>query len=298
MIAYSDNVPKTAFRLRYGHYEFLVMPFGLTNVIVVFMDLINRFSKYEFWLKEVHFLRHVILTDGIMVDPAKVKAVLEWNSPKNVSEVHNFLGLARNYRRFVKGFSMIASPLTKLLKKKEKFVFLTEALIFKQPELRVKYTVYTNMSLNGLGCMLMQKGKVITYASCQLKPHEKNFATHVLELATVVYALELWRLYLYKGNKDLNPCQRKWLELLKDYDLIIEYHSGKENENCCRFLSLRAKKFKKQMKDSQCDQFKQRMEFGKAINFNIGIDGKLRFKNKLFVPMANGFQKEFLKKAH
>ncbi|KAG8472759.1 hypothetical protein CXB51_034671 [Gossypium anomalum] len=141
MITSSDDVPKTSFRLRYGHYEFLVMPFGLTNVPIIFMDLMNKvfqpyldqfvvvfiddilvYSKNE--IDHEKHLRIVLRTlHGIMLDPAKVKAILEWNSPKNVSKVHNFLGLVWYYRRFVKGFSMIASPPTKLLKKNENFVW-------------------------------------------------------------------------------------------------------------------------------------------------------------------------------
>lgn len=132
-----------------------------------------------FSLKKVHFLAHVISADGIMVDPVKVKSILEWNLPKNVSKVCKFLGLVGYCRRLVKGFSMIASPLTQLLKKKENFVWsddcqhsfkklkaiLTEALVLAQPEPRVEYMVYIDASLDGLGCVLIQKGKVMAYAS-------------------------------------------------------------------------------------------------------------------------------------
>lgn len=121
-----------------------------------------------------------------MVDTAKVKVVLEWNSPKNIFEVHNILGLVGYYKRFVKGFSMIVTPFTKLLKKKENFVWRDEsqqsfekmkaimikALVLSQSEPGVEYTIYTNESLNGLGCVLMQRGKVISYTSRKLKPHE------------------------------------------------------------------------------------------------------------------------------
>jgi hypothetical protein len=162
-----DDIPKTAFRSRYGHYEYLVMPFGLTNAPAVFMDYMNRifrsyldqfvvvfiddiliyskneveheehlrivlqilkdrqlyakFSKCEFWLKEVQFLGHVISKEGIAVDPSKVEAVTKWESPKNVGEIRSFLGLAGYYRRFIEGFSKITLPMTQLTKKGKNF---------------------------------------------------------------------------------------------------------------------------------------------------------------------------------
>ena len=161
------DVPKTAFRTRYGHCEFLVMPFGFTNAPAAFMDLMNRVfrpyvdqfvvvfindilvsskdaheheqhlkivmqtlrekklyakpSKCDFWLKEVSFLGHIVLAEGIRVDPTKIEAVVNRKPPRNVTEVRSFLGLAGYYKRFVKGFSVIASPLTKLLRKGVKF---------------------------------------------------------------------------------------------------------------------------------------------------------------------------------
>ncbi|XP_016667470.2 uncharacterized protein [Gossypium hirsutum] len=189
-----SDVSKTAFRTRYGHYEFLVMPFGLTNAPAAFMDLMNRIfqpyldqfvvvfiddilvyskteaehdqhlrivlqilrekqlygklSKYEFWLSEVVFLGHVVSADGIRVDPKKIEAIIQWKTPKNVSEVRSFLGLAGYYRRFVNGFSKIALPMTKLLQKNVPFIWddqcqksfetlkrmLTEAPILTLPE--------------------------------------------------------------------------------------------------------------------------------------------------------------------
>ncbi|XP_016700119.1 uncharacterized mitochondrial protein AtMg00860-like [Gossypium hirsutum] len=174
--------------------------------------LYAKFSKCEFCLIEVHFLGHVIFIEGIKVDTDKVKAVLDWNTQKNVTKVRSFLGLAGYYRTFVKGFAMLATPLTRLLRKKEKFkwtkacqksfdnlkAILIEAPILAQPESSVEYTVFTNVSLNRLGCMLMQRGKVVAYASRQLKPHEKNYPTNDLELAVVVLTLMIWRHYLYR----------------------------------------------------------------------------------------------------
>ena len=197
--------------------------------------------------------------EGIRVDPSKIEVVVNWKSPQNVTEVRSFLGLAGYYRRFVRGFSVIASPLTKLLRKGIKFEWtdkcknsfeqlkgmLVEAPVLTQPTSRKEYTLYSDASCIGLGCVLMQDGKVVAYASRQLKPHEKNYPTHDLELAAVVFALKIWRHYLYGEKcriytdhkslkyllmqKELNLRQRRWLELLKDYDCIIDYHPGKAN---------------------------------------------------------------------
>ncbi|GJR39766.1 hypothetical protein Tco_1215450 [Tanacetum coccineum] len=242
-----EDIPKTAFKTRYGHYEFQVMPFGLTNAPAVFMDLMNRvckpyldkfvivfiddiliysknkqehaehlklilellkkeqlyakFSKCEFWIPKVQFLGHVIDSQGIHVDPAKIESVKDWASPN--------------------------------------------APILALPEGNEDFIAYCDASIKGLGAVLMQREKVIAYASRQLKLHEKNYTTHDLELGAVVFALKIWRHYLYGtkctvftdhkslqhilDQKELNMRQRRWLELLSDYDCEIRYHPGKAN---------------------------------------------------------------------
>ncbi|KAI3747349.1 hypothetical protein L6452_09803 [Arctium lappa] len=237
-----EDVPKTAFRTRYGHFEFLVMPFGLTNAPETFMDLMNR------------FLGHVVSEDGIKVDPAKIKAIEEWEAPKTPSEVRSFLGLAGYYRRFIQDFSRIATPLTALTRKNVKFAWketqedafselkkiLSSAPILSLPKGTDGFVIYSDASKFGLGCVLMQDGNVIAYASRQLKEHKKNYPTHDLELATMVFALKIWRHYLYGvrcqiytdhkslqhlfNQKELNMRQRRWMELLSDYDCEILYH--------------------------------------------------------------------------
>ena len=153
-------------------------------------------------------------SEGIRVDPTKIKAVVNWKPPRNVTKVRSFLGLAGYYRRFVRGFSVIVSPLTKLLRKGIKFEWtdkchnsfeqlkgmLVEALVLTQPTSGKEYTLYSDASGIGLGCVLMQDGKVVAYASKQVKPHEQNYPIHDLELAAVVFALKIWRHYLY-GEK-------------------------------------------------------------------------------------------------
>ncbi|GJR00728.1 putative reverse transcriptase domain-containing protein [Tanacetum coccineum] len=300
-----EDIPITAFRTRYGHYEFQVMPFGLTNAPAVFMDLMNRvckpyldkfvivfiddiliysknkdehkehlkailellkkeklyakFSKCDFWLESVQFLGHVIDSKGVHVDPAKIEAIKNWATPTTPTEVRQFLGLAGYYRRFIEGFSLISKPLTKLTQKNKKYEWSEDeeeafellkqklccAPILALPEGSEDFVVYCDASLKGFGAVLMQREKVIAYASRQLRTHEENYTTHDLELGAVVFALRLWRHYLYGtkcvvytdhkslqyilDQKELNMRQRRWIELLSDYDCEIRYHPGKAN---------------------------------------------------------------------
>ncbi|GJS00696.1 putative reverse transcriptase domain-containing protein [Tanacetum coccineum] len=269
-----EDIPITAFRTRYGHFEFQVMPFGLTNALAVFMDLMNRvckpyldkfvivfiddilvyskneeehgkhlkivlellknerlyakFSKCDFSLDSVQFLGHVIDRSGVHVDPAKIEAIKSWAAPTTPTEVRQFLGLAGYYRRFIEGFSLISKPLTKLTQKNKKYEWgkeeeeafhtlkqkLCTAPILALPEGTEDFVVYCDASLKGYGAVLMQREKVIAYASRQLKVHEENYTTHDLELGVV---------------KELNLRQRRWIELLSDYDCEIRYHPGKAN---------------------------------------------------------------------
>ncbi|GJR69460.1 putative reverse transcriptase domain-containing protein [Tanacetum coccineum] len=303
-----EDIPKTAFRTRYGHFEFTVMPFGMTNAPAIFMDLMNRvckpyldkfvivfiddiliyskseeehevhlktildllktemlyakFSKCEFWLKEVQFLGHVVNRDGIHVDPSKVESVKNWKTPESPTEIRSFLGLAGYYRRFIENFSKIAKPLTLLTQKNKAYVWgdkqeeafqilkekLCNAPVLALPDGPDDFVVYCDASKQGFGCVLMQQGKqgkVIAYASRQLKIHENNYTTHDLELGAVVFALKIWRHYLYGtksviytdhkslqyifDQKELNMRQRRWIELLSDYECEIKYHPGKAN---------------------------------------------------------------------
>ncbi|GKE63664.1 putative reverse transcriptase domain-containing protein, partial [Tanacetum coccineum] len=206
-----DDIPKTAFRTRYGHYEFQVMPFGLTNAPAIFMDLMNRkgklyakFSKCDFWIRIVQFLGHLIDSQGLDVDPAKIEAVKNWTSPTTPTEIRQFLGLAGYYRRFIKDFWKIAKSLTELTQKNKKYILgedqesafqllkpkLCEAPILALPEGNDDFVVYCDASHQGLGALLMQREKVIAYASRQLKPNEENYTTHDLELGAVVFAFK------------------------------------------------------------------------------------------------------------
>ncbi|KAF8045589.1 hypothetical protein N665_4664s0001 [Sinapis alba] len=220
-------------------------------------QLFAKLSKCSSWQKSVGFLGHIMSDQGVSVDPEKIKAIQEWPRPKTATEVKSFLCLAGYYRKFVKGFDSLAQPMTQLTGKDVKFVWseefekcfsalkdmLTGAPILVRPEADQPYVVYTDASITGLGCVLTQHGKVIAYASRQLRKHEGNYPTHDLEMAAVVFALKIWRSYLngaevqiltdHKSLKyiftqpELNLRQRRWMEFVADYDLEIAYHLGK-----------------------------------------------------------------------
>ncbi|GJY02614.1 putative reverse transcriptase domain-containing protein [Tanacetum coccineum] len=251
------------------------MPFGLTNApadekeheehLKAILELLKKeklyakFSKCKLWIPKVQFFGHVIDNRGIHVDLAKIEAIKDWASPKTPTEIRQFLGLAGYYRWFIEGFLKIAKSMTKLTQKGIKFDWgekeenafqlikkkLCSAPILALPEGSEDFVVYCDASHKGLGVVLMQREKVIAYASQQLKVHEKNYTTHDLKLGSVVFALKIWRHYLYRtkctvltdhkslqhilDQKELNMRQRRWLELLSDYDCDIRYYPGKAN---------------------------------------------------------------------
>jgi hypothetical protein len=161
-------------------------------------------------MEQVAFSGHVILRGGISVDPSKVQDVLSWNAPTSVGDIRSFLGLAGYYRRFIEEFSKISKPMTELLEKDKKFEWtfayepsfqelkkrLTTALILVMPNMEKPFSIYCDASGHGLGCVLMQHGHVVVYASRQLRKHEAHYLTHDLELVVVVHALKIWRHYL------------------------------------------------------------------------------------------------------
>ncbi|GKA32976.1 putative reverse transcriptase domain-containing protein [Tanacetum coccineum] len=201
------------------------MPIKLGSFDVVIEKLYAKFSKCDFWIHIVQFLGHPIDSQGLHVDPAKIEAVKNLTSPTTPIELRQFLGLAGYYRRFIEGFSKIAKPFTKLTQKNKSYIWgeeqesafqllkqkLCEAPILALPEGNDNFVVYYDASLQGVGAVLMQREKVIAYASRQLKPHEENYTTRDLELGAVIFSLKIWRHYLY------------------DYDCEICYHPGKAN---------------------------------------------------------------------
>ncbi|CAA0830064.1 Uncharacterized mitochondrial protein AtMg00860, partial [Striga hermonthica] len=321
--------------------------------------LYAKFSKCEFWLDRVAFLGHIVIARGIEVDPSKIEAVSKWDTPRSAVDVRSFLGLAGYYRRFIEGFSKIAQPLTNLTKKAMRFdwsqkceeIFqelkrrLTTAPVLSIPDHTLEFTIYSDALKMGLGCVLMQQGRVVAYASRQLKPHEQNYPTHDLELAAVVHALKIWRHYLYGGKceiftdhkslkyiftqKEMNMRQRRWLELVKDYDCMISYHPGKANvvadalsrrsygQLSCLFTgqnvllrdwgvltalvvgpTLRGRIVAEQPNDRFLCRMKDLAFNGQIGGFTVATDGALLFEGRLCVPMVWELRKEILREAH
>ncbi|XP_071939911.1 uncharacterized protein [Coffea arabica] len=337
-----------------------VMPFGLTNAPAAFMDLMQRifkkyldqfvmvfiddiliysktreehvkhlevvlqilrehklyakFSKCEFWLDEISFLGHRVSKDGIAVDPAKVEAVMNWKQLETPTEVRSFLGLAGGEG----------------------------------------YAVYSDASREGLGCVLMQMGKVVAYASRRLKPHEQNYPTHDLELAAVIFALKKWRHYLYGvtfevytdhkslkylfSQKEQNLRQRRWVEFLEDYDCSINYHPGKANvvadalsrkaqvaglmvkewdmlEEISGWnprleklkvlfgnLSLKSPLLERikeaQKTDPMIQKNLEKIQKGETLDFKLGSEGVLRFRDRIVIPADEEIRKGILEESH
>ncbi|GMI84444.1 hypothetical protein HRI_002113700 [Hibiscus trionum] len=298
-------------------------------------QLFAKFSKCEFWLSEVSFLGHVISTEGIKVDPKKIQSIMDWRPPRNVSEIRSFLGLAGYYRRFVKGFSSIALPLTKLLRKDQPFEWsdkqqrsfdqlkaaLTHAPVLIQPEPGKDYTVYNDASHAGLGCVLMQGDNVIAYASRQLKSHELNYPTRDLELAAISLKYLL-------TQKDLNLRQRRWMELLKDYDLVIDYHPGKANvvadalsrkptlaptainahlrvyqkQGFLSELQIQSRLISRiknlQKADQEIQDLISKLDTKSGEGFRIHTNGLLYFKDRICVPNDKSLKRDLLEEAH
>ncbi|XP_027155850.1 uncharacterized protein LOC113756359 [Coffea eugenioides] len=365
-----EDIPKTAFSTRYGHFEFAVMPFGLTNAPAAFMDLMQRifkkyldqfvvvfiddiliysktreehvkhlevvlqilrehklyakFSKCEFWLDEISFLGHKVSKEGIAVDPAKVEAVMNWKQPETPTEVRSFLGLAGYYRRFIQDFSKIAGPMTELTKKGTKFIWtpkcessfqelkkrLTSAPVLVLPDGGEGYTVYSDASKEGLGCVLMQMGKIVAYTSRRLKPHEQNYPTHDLELAAVIFALKKWRHYLYgKANVVADALSRKAQVaglMVKEWDMLEEISGWNPRLEKLKVLfgnlSLKSPLLERikeaQKTDPMIQKNLEKVQKGETLDFKLGSEGVLRFRDRIVIPADEEIRKGILEESH
>ncbi|GJR54795.1 reverse transcriptase domain-containing protein [Tanacetum coccineum] len=357
-----EDIPKTAFRTRYGHFEFTVMPFGLTNAPAIFMDLMNRvckpyldkfvivfiddiliYSKSE----EEHEVHLKTILDLLKKEKFKVESVKNWKTPESPTEIRSFLRLAGYYRRFIENFSKIAKPLTLLTQKNKAYVWgdkqdeafqilkekLCNAPVLALPDGPDDFVVYCDASKQGFGCVLMQQGKVIACVSRQLKKHEKNYTTHDLELGAVVFALKIWRHYLYGtksviytdhkslqyifDQKELNMRQRRWIELLSDYECEIKYPAGKANvvaDALSRKERLKPRRvramsitihsgLKTKILEAQSEaskDLKAPAEWLRGLerHFEQRADGEIYFFDRIWIPSIGDVRKLIMDEAH
>nr|GEX48922.1 putative reverse transcriptase domain-containing protein [Tanacetum cinerariifolium] len=288
-----EDIPKTTKE----HEEHL----KLIMILLKKEELYAKFSKCDFWLLKVQFLGHVIDSEGIHVDRANFESIKDSASPKTPIEIHKILGFVGYYRRFIEG--------------NENFV------------------VYCDASHKALGAVLMQWEKVIACVYRQLKVHEKSFTTHDLELRAVVFALKMWRHYLYGTKcvvftdhkrlqhvlerKELNMRQRRWLELLSDYDYEIRYHPGKANvvadalsqKDMIKTLRVRALvitigiNIPKQILNAQAEARKEKNYITEDLQGMINklkrcVDGMLCLNNRSWIPCFGDLRNSIMHESH
>ncbi|KAK8918385.1 hypothetical protein KSP39_PZI021868 [Platanthera zijinensis] len=338
-----SDIPRTAFRTRYGHFEFCVMSFGLTNAPSAFMDMMNRvfcdyldkfiivfiddilvysktreehathlkltlstlrqhqlyakLAKCEFWLDRVAFLGHAISGDGLSVDPAKVSAVMDWKQPFTPTEIRSFLGFAGYYRRFVKDFPSLAAPLTQLTQNYARFEWsdqceqafselkrrLCSAPVLALPSEGLDFSVYTDASGVGLGCVLMQEDRVIAYGSRQLKTHERNYPTHDLEFAAASVA-------------SCAPMPASLAALINDLERMdISFSPGGQGEVSGPLWVEQVKDL--QPSDPALQRIRRQFELGTLPDFTIS-DDVLRFRGRLCILEVPELLDSICREAH
>ncbi|GJX91695.1 putative reverse transcriptase domain-containing protein [Tanacetum coccineum] len=335
---HEEDIPITTFRTRYGHYEFQVMPFGLTNAPAIFMDLMNRVCKPYLDKFVIVFIDDILIYSknneehdehlktilnllrsekfGVHVDPAKIEAIKNWAAPTTPTEKN---------KPYVWGDDEEEAFQTLKLK-------LCSAPILSLPEGSEDFVVYCDASLKGFGAVLMQREKVIAYASRQLRKNEENYTTHDLELGAVVFALRLWRHYLYGtkctvytdhkslqyilDQKELNMRQRRWIELLSDYDCVIRYHPGKANV-VADALSRKDKEpirvralvvmvhnnLPEQIRNAQVEACKEENIGaegfrGEGEPFEVRSDGTKCLKGRVWLPLFGGLRGLIMLESH
>ncbi|GJZ80953.1 putative reverse transcriptase domain-containing protein, partial [Tanacetum coccineum] len=275
-------------------------------------QLYAKFSKCDFWLESVQFLGHVIDSKGVHVDPAKIEAIKNWATPTTPTKVRQFLGLAGYYRRFIEGFSLISKPLTKLTQKNKKYEWgkdkeeafellkqkLCCAPILALPEGSEDFVVYCDASLKGFGAVLMQREKVIAM------PPGNFYTDH----KSLQYILD---------QKELNMRQRRWIELLSDYDCEIRYHPGKANV-VADALSRKEKEpirvralvmtvhpnLPDQIRNAQLEAMKKKnvktKNLGRLIKqiFEVRSDGTRYFDKRIWLPRYGGLRNLIMHESH
>ncbi|WVZ80643.1 LOW QUALITY PROTEIN: hypothetical protein U9M48_028102, partial [Paspalum notatum var. saurae] len=290
--------------------------------------LYAKFSKCAFWLKEVAFLGHILSAKGVVVDPGKVEDVLNWKQPQTVTEIRVFLLLPPLHQRFLKNSKAYDSINPKNAKfawsPKCEEAFGTLKKLLTSALFLLNRTSPSRLTFIRPRLCSMQEGRVIAYASRQPRKHEVNYPTHDLELLAVVYAPKKWRHYLlgntchiYTDHKslkyiftqpELNMRQRRWLELIKDYDLEVHYHPGKANvvadalsrKAHCNFIEARPTDqiIAAQKQDKGMSHIRDEINDKKKACFKLDEEGVLWFKNRLVVPKDMELRKKILDEAH
>ncbi|GJU61413.1 putative reverse transcriptase domain-containing protein [Tanacetum coccineum] len=337
-----EDIPITAFRTRYGHYEFQVMPFGLTNAPAVFMDLMNRVCK--------PYLDKLVI---VFIDDILIYSKNKEEHGEHLKTILNLLRSEKLYAKFSKcdfwldpvqflGHVIDSSEVHKnkpyVWGDDEKEAFQTlklklcSAPILSLPEGSEDFVVYCDASLKGFGAILMQREKVIAYASRQLRKNEENYTTHDLELGAVVFALRLWRHYLYGtkctvftdhkslqyilDQKELNMRQRRWIEPLSDYDCVIRYHPGKANVvadalsrkdkepiRVCALLVTVHNNLPKKIRNAQVEACKEENIGaegfrGEGEPFEVRSDGTKCLKGRVWLPLFGGLRVLIMLESH
>ncbi|KAJ9567114.1 hypothetical protein OSB04_003080 [Centaurea solstitialis] len=316
--------------------SFMKMRSHLQKECVAFMAHVVDKKAKEKQIQDISIVREFLEVfpkeswvnkERIHIDPAKVEAIKKWEALKTPTKIRQFLGLAGYYRRFIANFSKIAQPLTTLTHKNKKFIWgekqeeafqllkhkLCNAPILTLPEGTDNFVVYCDASHQGLGCVLMQNEKVIAYASRQLKVHEKSYTTHDLELGVVVFALKIWRHYLYGtkctiftdhkslqhilNQKMLNMRQRRWVELLSNCDCEIKYHPGKANV-VANALSRKERILEAQREALKADNLKKETLHKMEKEFEEKTDGVRYFKNRIWIPKVDQLRTTIMDEAH
>ncbi|GJU98102.1 putative reverse transcriptase domain-containing protein [Tanacetum coccineum] len=325
LCVHEDDISKTAFPTRYGHFDLIYsktkeeheVHLKLVLELLRKEKLYAKFSKCEFWLHEVHFLGHVVNQSGIHVDPSKIEAVRNWKAHTMPSEKNQKYEWGEKEEE---AFQTLKNN-------------LCDAPILSLPDRVEDFVVYCDASNQGLGCVLMQRGKVIAYASRQLKIHEKNYTTHDLELGAVVFALKTWRHYVYGtksviytdhkilqhifDQKELNMRQRRWIDLFSNYECEIRYHPGKANvvadalsrkervkPRRIRAMAMTIQSGVKEMiLAAQSEAFKQENVLAERLHgldqqMERKEDGSLYFIDRIWVPLVGDVRMVILNEAH
>ncbi|GJY70760.1 putative reverse transcriptase domain-containing protein [Tanacetum coccineum] len=271
-----EDIPKAAFRTRYGHYEFQVMPFGLTNAPAVFMDLMNR-------IHIVQFLGHLIDSQGLHVDPAKIEAVKNWTSPTTPTEIHQFLGLAGYYQRFIKDFSKIAKSLTELTLKNKKYIWgedqetafqllkqkLYEAPILALPKGNDNFVIYCDASHQDLGIR-----KTIVFA-LKIGDHSCNT---IVTFATILERQIIRSRCLKPRNNQTTP----------ELDHLVLDHSSK----------IPSQFSKAQTEALKEENIKDKNLHGMDKSFEIRPDRNRCIKNRSWLPLFGNLRDLIMHESH